>query len=136
MGTVGTKIRALRALVGKYTKNFSFNNLGVTTMALVKNTANSTKRSAAKTKDELVAADGWLNQKIVRSDGSEFPLRKGTPMYLEGGGDRVLEALLKSEMKYRDQCIAEGKPYVARTIKLEAHVQLVLPQADLPDLFE
>lgn len=109
-------------------------------MALVKGSTEKkvtrNRTGVGSTQQDLVPADGWLNMKIVRSDGSEFTLRKGTPLYFEGGGDRVLEALVTSERNYRDKCIAAGIEYVPRTVKIEAHVQLTLPQEPLPDLFE
>jgi len=106
-------------------------------MPLIK--GDSVKKATSKAKgaaNELTPADGWLKLKVVRSDRSEFPLRKDMPMYLTDGGDRVLEALIHAETKYRDKCLAEGVPYVPRVIKFEGTINLVQPQAELPDLFE
>ena len=103
-------------------------------MALIKGPSGS-KKAPAKQQQDLQPADGWLNMKVVRSDGSEFALRRGIAIHKEDGGDRVLEALLASETKYRDQCLATGIEYVPRTINIQATVQIVLPQAEIPDLF-
>lgn len=83
---------------------------------------------------EYTKASAWVNQSIVRKDGSTFKIKRGTPV--TAGDDPVLDALEKSERKYRDECVAQGIAYVPRVITIHATVQLVDAPADLPDLFE
>jgi hypothetical protein len=83
---------------------------------------------------EYTKATAWLNMNIVRSDKSTFKIKRGTAIVPTE--DMVLDALEKSERKYRDECVAKGIPYVARKIHIEATVQLVDAPAEIPDLFE
>lgn len=83
---------------------------------------------------EYVKASAWVNMNIVRSDKSTYKIKRGTPVTL--GDDAVLDALERSERKYRDECLANGIEYVPRTINIQATIQLVDAPAEIPDLFE
>lgn len=91
------------------------------------------KTTAAK-QEAFTKASAWVNMNIVRKDNSTFKIKRGTPVTT--GDDAVLDALEASERKYRAKCIEEGVEYVARTINIQATVQLVDAPADVPDLFE
>lgn len=79
-------------------------------------------------------AGAWLNQQIVRSDGSSFKIKRGVAII--EGEDAVLDALAKSERAYRTKCLAEGVDYVPRVIHIQGVVQLVDEAPEVPDLFE
>jgi hypothetical protein len=105
-------------------------------MALVKGAA-SAKKAVSKgvgATPEYKKASAWLNQQIVRSDGSSFKIKRGIAII--DGEDQVLEALEKSERAYRQRCVDNGIEYVPRVIHLQATVQLVDTPQEIPDLFE
>lgn len=83
---------------------------------------------------EYTKATAWLNMNIVRSDKSTFKIKRGTAIV--PAEDAVLDALEKSERKYRDECVAAGVEYKPRKINIEATVQLVDAPTEIPDLFE
>jgi hypothetical protein len=95
------------------------------------------KKARTPAKGKAAAAEyakAWVNMNIVRSDKSTYKIKRGVPV--TAGDDLVLDALERSERKYRDECIANGVEYVPRTITIQATVQLVDAPAEIPDLFE
>lgn len=107
--------------------------MGLVAQPEQKKSRTSTAKGKAAAAD-YTKASAWVNMNIVRSDKSTFKIKRGTP--ITAGDDMVLDALEKSERKYRDECIANGIEYVPRTINIQATVQLVDAPAEIPDLFE
>lgn len=96
--------------------------------------AKSQSAGTGATQAALPKAPAWLNLVAKSAKGVEYKIKRGVPMNPEE--DPVFAALIESEKRFRDQCIANGVEYVPRTIQITGQVQLVDEPKPVPDLFE